>query len=311
MKAGAAAATASTGAGRASASLRPRSRWRWPNRQARRSGRMGFTTTSPQTRSAPPAPRRPFPRHNRASDRGSLPRATARGRSASSEDRSMHDSSRAACWAAALAVFGAAPLAAQTDFRNLDEARPIRTEDALPVDHYGFELSLPYALEAEARDPAPSDDPGARVRRAHRRRAGPRAASGCARRHRRHHLGTGRGPALRAAEPGTRRTPGALSRASGRSGSPGRRFRRGGSRAGAQGDRHPELGRAPGARQCVGDADLRRARPGRGAGVVRQPRRRPDLLPLESARAGRAGRAPGARRRRNRGGGGGGCPLSV
>ena len=62
----------------------------------------------------------------------------------------MHDSRRAACWAAALAIFGAAPLAAQTDFRNLDEARPIRTEDALPVDHYGFELSLPYALEAEA-----------------------------------------------------------------------------------------------------------------------------------------------------------------
>ena len=42
-----------------------------------------------------------------------------------------------------------APLAAQTDFRNLDEGRPTHTEDALPVDRYGFELVLPYALEAE------------------------------------------------------------------------------------------------------------------------------------------------------------------
>jgi hypothetical protein len=61
----------------------------------------------------------------------------------------MHGLSRGAWWAAALAVFGAAPLAAQTDFHNLDEGRPIRTEDALPVDHYGFELSLPYSLDAE------------------------------------------------------------------------------------------------------------------------------------------------------------------
>ncbi len=61
----------------------------------------------------------------------------------------MHDRSRAAWWAAALAVVGAARLAAQTDFHNLDEGRPIRTEDALPVDHYGFELSLPYALDAD------------------------------------------------------------------------------------------------------------------------------------------------------------------
>ena len=61
----------------------------------------------------------------------------------------MHVSRRAALWAAAFAIFRAAPLAAQTDFRNLDEGRPTHTEDALPVDRYGFELVLPYALEAE------------------------------------------------------------------------------------------------------------------------------------------------------------------
>jgi hypothetical protein len=61
----------------------------------------------------------------------------------------MHDPRRAAHSVVALAVFGAAPLAAQTDFRNLDEARPIRTEDALPVDRYGFDLSLPYTFEAD------------------------------------------------------------------------------------------------------------------------------------------------------------------
>ena len=49
-------------------------------------------------------------------------------------------SRRAASWAAAFAIFRAAPLAAQTDFRNLDEGRPTHTEDALPVDRYGFEL---------------------------------------------------------------------------------------------------------------------------------------------------------------------------
>ncbi len=61
----------------------------------------------------------------------------------------MHHPIRAAVWTAALAVVGAAPLAGQVDFRNLDADRPLRTEDALPVDHYGFELALPYTLEAE------------------------------------------------------------------------------------------------------------------------------------------------------------------
>jgi hypothetical protein len=61
----------------------------------------------------------------------------------------MHDPRRAALWAAAVAVSISTPLAAQTDFRNLDDGRPTHTEDALPVDHYGFELALPYTLEAK------------------------------------------------------------------------------------------------------------------------------------------------------------------
>lgn len=61
----------------------------------------------------------------------------------------MHDPRCAACWAAALVLLGAGPVAAQIDFRNLDEGRPARTEDASPVDRYGFELSLPYGFETE------------------------------------------------------------------------------------------------------------------------------------------------------------------
>ena len=59
----------------------------------------------------------------------------------------LHPSRIAGC-AFLLIVCGAVPAAGQTDYRNLDEGRPLRTEDALPVDHYGFELTLPYELEA-------------------------------------------------------------------------------------------------------------------------------------------------------------------
>ena len=55
------------------------------------------------------------------------------------------------------------------------------------------------------RDPTPSDDPGARVRRAHREGSWVSRCLWLRWTNRRHHLGTGRGPALRAAEPGTRR----------------------------------------------------------------------------------------------------------
>ena len=47
----------------------------------------------------------------------------------------------------ALASIGAGSLRAQTDYRGLDEQRPVRTRDAYPVERYAFELSLPYALE--------------------------------------------------------------------------------------------------------------------------------------------------------------------
>jgi hypothetical protein len=41
-------------------------------------------------------------------------------------------------------------LAAQIDYRNLDDDRPVVTEDAYPVERYAFELLAPYRFEAEA-----------------------------------------------------------------------------------------------------------------------------------------------------------------
>jgi len=60
----------------------------------------------------------------------------------------MRHPARTAGWGVLLVALAAVPAAGQTDYRNLDEGRPARTEDALPVDHYGFELTLPYELEA-------------------------------------------------------------------------------------------------------------------------------------------------------------------
>lgn len=40
-------------------------------------------------------------------------------------------------------------LAAQTDYRNLDEGRPTRVEDAYPVERYAVEFLTSYALERE------------------------------------------------------------------------------------------------------------------------------------------------------------------
>jgi len=45
--------------------------------------------------------------------------------------------------------FGGDSAAAQIDYRNLDEGRPVRTEDAYPVERYAFELVLPYQYENE------------------------------------------------------------------------------------------------------------------------------------------------------------------
>ncbi|HEU4829709.1 MAG TPA: hypothetical protein VFT04_11005 [Gemmatimonadales bacterium] len=38
---------------------------------------------------------------------------------------------------------------AQIDYRNLDEGRPVRTEDAYPVERHSFELVVPYIYENE------------------------------------------------------------------------------------------------------------------------------------------------------------------
>ncbi len=47
-----------------------------------------------------------------------------------------------ACFAIALAGALASPAGAQTDFYNTDRGRPLRTEDAIPVERRAFELQL-------------------------------------------------------------------------------------------------------------------------------------------------------------------------
>jgi len=46
-------------------------------------------------------------------------------------------------------LFLATPAVAQIDYRNLDDDRPVATEDAYPVERYAFELIAPYGFEAE------------------------------------------------------------------------------------------------------------------------------------------------------------------
>ena len=51
----------------------------------------------------------------------------------------------------ALVLLSAArPAAAQIDYRNLDDDRPVTTEDAYPVERHAFELLVPWKFEAEA-----------------------------------------------------------------------------------------------------------------------------------------------------------------
>ena len=51
-------------------------------------------------------------------------------------------------WPLAVALLGSAtPLAAQIDYRNLDDDRPVVTEDAYPTEFRAFEFRLPYAFE--------------------------------------------------------------------------------------------------------------------------------------------------------------------
>lgn len=50
---------------------------------------------------------------------------------------------------AALVALAASRAAAQLDYRNLDDDRPVRVEDAYAVERYAFELLIPYSLEGE------------------------------------------------------------------------------------------------------------------------------------------------------------------
>lgn len=59
----------------------------------------------------------------------------------------MRVAARIALLAIPLAAAGTRSLAAQIDYRNLDDHRPVRTEDAYSIERYGFELLLPYEYE--------------------------------------------------------------------------------------------------------------------------------------------------------------------
>ena len=51
-----------------------------------------------------------------------------------------------------LLVFGSSlvrPLAAQTDYRNLDDGRPVASEDAWPIEHRGLELLTPIGISRQ------------------------------------------------------------------------------------------------------------------------------------------------------------------
>ncbi len=47
-----------------------------------------------------------------------------------------------------------AALTGQIDYRNMDDDRPVLTEDAYPVERHAFELLLPYAYERERDGPS-------------------------------------------------------------------------------------------------------------------------------------------------------------
>jgi len=56
---------------------------------------------------------------------------------------------RTAALAAGLSTSPLGSLSAQIDYRNLDDDRPVVTEDAYPVERYAFELLAPYRFEDE------------------------------------------------------------------------------------------------------------------------------------------------------------------
>jgi len=51
-----------------------------------------------------------------------------------------------------MVLAAAPPATAQIDYRNLDDERPVTTEDAYPVERYGFELLAPYRFESSRGD---------------------------------------------------------------------------------------------------------------------------------------------------------------
>jgi hypothetical protein len=52
-------------------------------------------------------------------------------------------------WLVSSGLTATAPAAAQIDYRNLDDERPVATEDAYPIERYAFELTAPYRYEAD------------------------------------------------------------------------------------------------------------------------------------------------------------------
>ena len=61
----------------------------------------------------------------------------------------MKDLCTAVAMAGLLLSLEASTAVAQIDYRNLDDDRPVVSEDAYPVERYGFELLAPYRYEAE------------------------------------------------------------------------------------------------------------------------------------------------------------------
>ena len=61
----------------------------------------------------------------------------------------MRVTQQIAALAIACTALGIRPLAAQIDYRNLDDHRPVRTEDAYPIERYALELLVPYEYENE------------------------------------------------------------------------------------------------------------------------------------------------------------------
>ena len=50
---------------------------------------------------------------------------------------------------AAVLLLLPATVAAQVDYRNLDDERPVTTEDAYPVDRYALEIMMPFSFQSD------------------------------------------------------------------------------------------------------------------------------------------------------------------